>query len=325
MRKVFSVRWVAVVLGIAIIFGCGGGGGGGTSGGGGGGGTNNGVTLTPNNASLSFGQTLNITGTVPGQSNQVIQWFTTGGTITPTGASSATFTAPGTAGTYVVTGRADANQQLFGTCVINVSQVGITIDPISTTLNPNGTAAFTATVTGATNLNVNFSATGGTITKSVNVGTYTAGSTTGNFTVTATSVADPTKSATANVTIANLGQNATVTGRVVVENTTIGVQGVIVAFYNSTGSELARATTGVDGRFTRIVPVAARRFHLLSSSISNAYYKQFSYAGTRYSPLVPSCSVPLPTLTAGQTYNMPVSIMLSSTANPPPPPPNGCQ
>lgn len=324
MRKGFTIRLAAVVLGLAIIFGCGGGGGGGTSGGGGGG-TNNGVNLTPNNASLAFGQTLNITGTVPGQSNQVIQWSTTGGTITPTGASSATFTAPGTAGTYVVTGRADANQQLFGTCVVRVSQVGITIDPISTTLNPGGTAAFTATVTGATNLNVNFTATGGTITKSVNVGTYTAGTTTGTFTVTATSVADPSKSASATVTIANLGQNATVAGRVVSENTQIGVQGVIVAFYSSTGSELARVTTGADGRFTRVVPIATRRFHIISSSIPPAYYKQFSYAGKRYSPLVPSCSVPLPALTAGQTYTMPVSMMLPSSSSPPPPPPNGCQ
>lgn len=325
MRKDFTIRLATIILGIAIIFGCGGGGGGGVPGGGGGGGSNNGVNLTPNNASLAFGQTLNITGTVPGQSNQVIQWSTTGGTITPTGASSATFTAPAIAGTYVVTGRAEANQQLYGTTVINVSQVGITIDPISTTLNPGGTAMFTAVVTGAANQNVNFTATGGTITKSVNVGTYTAGQVTGSYTVTATSVADPSKSATATVIIANLGQNATVNGRVVLENTTIGIQGVIVAFYNSTGSELARATTGVDGRFSRLVPVAARRFHLIATSIPNGYYKQFSYAGTRYSPLVANCTVALPPLTAGQTYSMPVSVMLASTGSPPPPPPNGCQ
>lgn len=321
MRKQNWIRLALTFIAIIIIFGCGGGGGGGGLPGGG----NNGVILVPPTASLSFGQTLNIVGSVPGQANQIINWSTNGGTITPTGASSATFTAPGVAGTYTVTGRANVNNALFGTCVITVSQVGISIDPLVTTVAPGGTATFTATVTGAANQNVNFTATGGTITKSVNVGTYVAGQTTGNFTVTATSVADPTKTATASVTIANVGANATVTGRVVRSGTQLGVQGIIVAFYNSNGSEVARVTTIADGSFSKVVPISARRFHLISSSIPAAYYKAFSYAGTRYSPLVPTCSVPLPALTAGQNYNMPVSVMLPSSTEPPPPPPNGCQ
>ena len=267
---------------------------------------------------------LSITGVVPGQANQVIRWSATGGSIAPTGASSAQYTAPGVAGTYVITGRADANQSLFGTCVVTVSQVGVSIDPVSTTVAPGGNVSFTATVTGATNQNVNFTATGGTISKVGNVGTYNAGTTAGVFSVTATSVADPSKKATASVTIANTGANATVTGRVVQDGTQSGIAGIVVAFYNSTGSEVARVTTGADGRFSRLVPTSARRFHLIPSSIPAAYYKQFSYAGTRYTPLVPSCSVPLPTLTAGQTYAMPVSVMIPSAAEPPPPPPNGC-
>lgn len=324
MRNGFWIRLAAAVIAIAIIFGCGGGGGGGGTSGGGGGGTDNGVSLTPKSAALAFGQVLSITGVVPGQANQVIRWSATGGSIAPTGASSAQYTAPNTAGTYVITGRADANQNLFGTCVVTVSQVGVSIDPISTTVAPGGNVAFTATVTGATNQNVNFTATGGTITKVGNVGTYNAGTTPGVFSVTATSVADPSKKATASVTIANTGANATVTGRVVQDGTQSGIAGIIVAFYNSTGSEVARVTTGADGRFTRLVPTSARRFHLIASSIPAAYYKAFSYAGTRYTPLVPSCSVPLPTLTAGQTYAMPVSVMVPSAAEPPPPPPNGC-
>ncbi|MCC7433324.1 MAG: hypothetical protein IT363_01470 [Methanoregulaceae archaeon] len=323
MRNGFWIRLVAVVIAIAIIFGCGGGGGGGTSGGGGGG-TDNGVSLTPKSAALSFGQVLSLTGVVPGQANQVIRWSATGGSIAATGASSAQYTAPGVAGTFVITGRADANQNLFGTCVVTVSQVGVSIDPVSTTVAPGGSVSFTATVTGATNQNVNFTATGGTITKVGNIGTYTAGTTAGNFSVTASSVADPAKRATASVTIANTGANATVTGRVVQDGTQSGIAGIVVAFYNSTGSEVARVTTGADGRFSRLVPTSARRFHLIPTSIPNAYYKQYSYAGTRYTPLVSSCSVPLPTLNAGQTYAMPVSVMIPSAAEPPPPPPNGC-
>ena len=59
-------------------------------------------------------------------------------------------------------------------------------------------AQFTATVTGATNTSVIWSATGGTISSS---GLYTAGAAAGSFTVKATSVQDSTKSASANVTI----------------------------------------------------------------------------------------------------------------------------
>lgn len=321
MRNGFWIRLAAVVVAIIVIFGCGGGGGGGTTGGGG---TNNGVVLSPNTAALTFGQVLNITGVVPGQANQVIRWSATGGTITPTAASSAQYTAPGIAGTYTITGTSDANASLRGTCVVTVSQVGVSIDPMATTVSPGGTVSFTATVTGAANNNVTYTATGGTISKVGNVGTYTAGGATGSFTVTASAVADPSKKATANVVIANTGANATVTGRVLQDGTQLGIAGVTVAFYNSLGSEVARVTSGADGRFSRLVPVSARRFHLIPTSISAAYYKAFSYAGTRYTPLVPSCSVPLPTLTAGATYAMPASIFLPSAAEPPPPPPNGC-
>jgi hypothetical protein len=57
---------------------------------------------------------------------------------------------------------------------------------------------FQATVTGTTNTSVTWTATGGTINSS---GLYTAGNTPGNYSVTATSVADSTKSATATVTV----------------------------------------------------------------------------------------------------------------------------
>lgn len=321
MRHQITVRWAAVMIALLIIFGCGGGGGGGGSSNGG---SNNGVILSPSSASLAFGQVLNLTGTVPGLANQGISWTATGGSITRTGVSAAQYTAPATAGSYTITGRSEANANLYGTCVVTVSSVGVSIDPTTATVSPAGSVAFTATVTGAANTNVTFTATGGTVTKVGNVGTYNAGGTTGNFSVTATSVADPSKKATASVTIANVGANATINGRVYQDGSSIGISGIIVAFYNSSGSEVARATTAADGTFTKLVPITARRFHIIPSSISAAYYKAFSYAGTRYSPLLPTCSVPLPTLTAGQTYTMPVPVYIPNAAEPPPPPPNGC-
>lgn len=320
MRQQISVRWAAVMIALLVIFGCGGGGGGSAPGGG----SNNGVIVSPSSASLAFGQVLNLTGLVPGLANQGITWSATGGSITRTGVSAAQYTAPATAGSYTITGRSEANANLSGTCVVTVSSVGVSIDPTTATVSPAGSVAFTATVTGATNTNVNFTATGGTITKVGNVGTYRAGTTTGSFSVTATSVADPSKKATATVTIANVGANATINGRVYQDGSSIGISGIIVAFYNSSGSEVARATTAADGTFTKLVPITARRFHIIPSSISASYYKAFSYAGTRYSPLLPTCSVPLPPITAGQTYTMPVPVYIPSASEPPPPPPNGC-
>jgi len=83
------------------------------------------------------------------------------------------------------------------------SAVQIAISPASAVLKPGGQQTFTATVTGSSNPAVTWTATGGNISTS---GAYTAGGTSGNFTVTAKSVADPTKVATASVSIQPLVQ-----------------------------------------------------------------------------------------------------------------------
>ncbi len=78
------------------------------------------------------------------------------------------------------------------------SGVSVTISPSSATVQTGSTQQFSATVTGTTSASVAWTATDGTISSS---GLYTAGSTAGNFSVTATSVADTTKYATAPVTV----------------------------------------------------------------------------------------------------------------------------
>lgn len=316
----FRVLSAAVLL--AIVWACGGGGGGGTGGGGGG---NNGVTLNAYAISLAFGQQFNFVGSVPGLANQVIRWSATGGTITATGPSSATYTAPSVAGNYTVTATADGDASKFSTVTVAVSSVGISIDPQSVTLAPNATTSFDATVVGATNTNATFTATGGTITQSgPHTATYRAPAATGTYTVTARASANTSKTATATVVVANVGATATVTGRVVVDGTSSGISGIEVAFYNNAGSEVARATTNVSGNFSVQVPVSARRFHLVADSITTAYYKAYTYASKRYSAIILNCSVGLPTLTAGTPYNLPSFIEVPSAAEPPPPPPNGC-
>lgn len=76
--------------------------------------------------------------------------------------------------------------------------VTITIAPTSKTLVEGGVQQFTATVSNSTNQAVTWATTGGTVGAT---GVFMAGNVPGTFTVTATSVADVTKSASAALTI----------------------------------------------------------------------------------------------------------------------------
>ncbi len=76
--------------------------------------------------------------------------------------------------------------------------VAITITPTNASVQVGGTQQFSAVVTGATDPSVTWSATGGTVSSD---GLYTAPSATGTYAVTATSVADSTKSASATVSV----------------------------------------------------------------------------------------------------------------------------
>ncbi len=80
--------------------------------------------------------------------------------------------------------------------------VVIAIVPYTATVAEGGTLTFTANVANGSSQDATFSveegAAGGTITSG---GIYTAPETTGTFHVVATSVADPTKTATASVTV----------------------------------------------------------------------------------------------------------------------------
>lgn len=79
--------------------------------------------------------------------------------------------------------------------------VTVTITPASATVNAGETQSFTATVTHATNPAVTWSATGGTITGAGATITFAAPLEGGPYQVTARSVADPARSATATVTV----------------------------------------------------------------------------------------------------------------------------
>lgn len=111
--------------------------------------------------------------------------------------------SPSETTTYTLTAENDAGTDTASTTV-SVSAapaVSVSVEPSSVSLLVNETQSFTASVAGASDTGVTWDASCGSVSGSGNTVTYTAPDIEGGCEVTATSVADPTKSATASVTI----------------------------------------------------------------------------------------------------------------------------
>lgn len=195
-RKLVALSPLLLLLPLA---GCGGGGGG-----------NNNTTppptvtisvapLTPN---VQVGATQQFTATVSGSSNTTVTWATAGpGTISTSGL----YTAPAsttTPASVTITATAQADASKSASATIAIPAVTATISPGTSNIILGANQQFTATVTNATDTSVTWSvSTAGTISTA---GLYAAPSslaTPGTVTVTAKPKADPSKSATASITI----------------------------------------------------------------------------------------------------------------------------
>jgi len=156
------------------------------------------VSLSPASISVQAGHTQQFTASVSGSTNTAVTWSATGGSITASGM----YTAPTTAGSYVVKATSMADNTGIGSAAVTVTAgVVVAISPGSASILTNGTQQFTATVTGSSNTAVTWSAAGGSISSS---GLFTAPSAAGSCRVFATSVADNTEqvSVIVNVTAA---------------------------------------------------------------------------------------------------------------------------
>ena len=188
------------------------------------------VTVSPNPVTVTQGAMQQFTAMVTATNPAVtwaIQEAPAGGSITSAGL----YTAPQAAGTYHVIATSVADITKNGNATITVPPVAISISPTMDTLGPKGLRTFGATVTGTTNTAVTWTimegAAGGTIDAS---GDYVAPTAQGTFHVVATSVADPTKTATATVTVVASGFLPT-------GNMTVA-RGVHTATFLSTGEAL---------------------------------------------------------------------------------------
>jgi len=158
------------------------------------------VSISPSSATTPAGGTAQFTATVTNTTTTAVTWTASAGTITPSG-TSATWTAPGAGGSYTVTATSTADATKSATATITVSPVAISVAPATSTVGAGDTVALTASVSGAVNAAVSWSASGGSVVGTGDAVRWAAPVTGGSYTVTATSVLDPSRTGTATVTV----------------------------------------------------------------------------------------------------------------------------
>ena len=175
------------------------------------------VSVSPANATVSVGLQQQFVASVSGTTITGVTWQLTGascgtsscGTLTANGLYTAPASVP-TSPQVTVIATSVADPAISGSAVVTVAPpVAVSVSPVTARVTAGTQMQFTATVTGTTNTAVSWSLAGsgcsgaacGTISTA---GLYTAPSTVPNppqVSVTATSVADATKSGTASLTI----------------------------------------------------------------------------------------------------------------------------
>ena len=165
------------------------------------------VTLTPATASLGAGQTVQLSASVNGTSNQQVTW-----SLSPAGVGSVSatglYTSPASISiqqtvTVTATSVADPTKAAVAAIALN-PPVTISVNPPSASLTANQTLQLTATVSGSTNQQVNWNLSPAGIGSVSATGLYTSPASIPvqqTVTVTATSVADSTKSSASVVTL----------------------------------------------------------------------------------------------------------------------------
>lgn len=161
------------------------------------------ISVKPNPATITAGSSQAFTATVSGTGgySSGVTWSLVSGTgnINP---SSGVYTS-GAAGSATVKATSTQDGTKYGMATVTVNPlVGITVNPSSVTLQTGQWQAMAAAVTGTPNTGVNWAATGGRLSAVTgnNVVWY-APEIAGTYSVTATSQADPAKTARATLTV----------------------------------------------------------------------------------------------------------------------------
>lgn len=151
-------------------------------------GDNNSGAIAPADPKIGVGESVALTASFTDVTNDACDFLTTGGTMVPIGTTGTLFTAPDTPGTITVIARNRQNKQIFGKVVVEVRNIDLTVSPNGLAVAPGSRTTFTAAVTGPSDTGVVWSASGGAITTA---GEWTAPAVPGEYTITATSRANP--------------------------------------------------------------------------------------------------------------------------------------
>ena len=174
------------------------------------------VVISPTTPVIGSSQAQQFTATLQGFTS--FNWFVDniagGSTTVGTISSAGLYTPPSKAGSHTITAISTTDSSL--TASTSVSIFGFTLSYPSATVAPSATELFTATITVIPNTAVTWSvdgtaggsSTAGTISAT---GLYTAPGTLGQHTITATSSADPTATASAAITVNNQSATAVLT------------------------------------------------------------------------------------------------------------------
>lgn len=262
------------------------------------------VSITPTSVSLQPSQGQTFTATDTGTSNTGVTWSfspSIGSLVTSPNGTSATYVAPTTlqeASSVIITASSVANPSRTATAVITLVQaITVALNPSTVNLAPSATQQFTATVSGASNTAVAWSISPliGSITAA---GLFTAPASIASaqtVNVTATSIADSTKSATAAVAV---------TPPVAVSLTPSSVSLQPSQSQTLTATVTGASSTGVNWSFS---PALGS----LATSGATAVYVAPSTAPTTQTVTITAASTANPSKTATAVITVPQAVTLS--------------
>jgi len=160
------------------------------------------VAVSPTSSTLLSAGTQQFAAIVSHTSNTSVVWAASSGTITSGGLFTAPSVTSSTTETVTATSAADPSKHSQATITVNpaAASISVAVSPTSSSIISSGTQQFTATVRNTSNTAVLWTATGGTISSG---GMFNAPQVSASVTatITATSVADPTKFARSTVTV----------------------------------------------------------------------------------------------------------------------------
>ena len=161
------------------------------------------VSVSPSIISVLPGASTTFTATVTGTSDTSVDWSligVDGGCVID---SSGKLTAGSVPGSYLVRATSRASGASFGQAQVSVSNVTLALDPHAATLDQGESKIFTPTLTGTTNMQVDWKQLGGTATAVRQVGPYAfvAPAAAGTYLLQASSVANPLAQDLATITV----------------------------------------------------------------------------------------------------------------------------